>query len=135
MRKLVSSYSMAAILVGFLAGLQAEAAPSARANQAEKLSIAKVSLLGEGRGDYLFADPKANRLFVTHTSVVHVLDLTTLKPVAQVNGLTAAHGVALDAKGRYAGVSLFAGPKYAVCTESGPQTLSCEPLIPRRVAR
>ena len=64
------------------------------------LSVAKLALPGEGRGDYLLADPKANRLYVTHSSVVHVLDLTTLKPVAQVSGLTAAHGVALDAKGR-----------------------------------
>ncbi len=39
----------------------------------------------------------------------------------------------LDAKGRYAGVSLRAGPRFAVCTENGPQTLACEPLIERRV--
>ena len=100
MRKLISSSSITAILLSFFAGLQAEAAPSAPAHQTETLSIARVSLQGEGRGDYLFADPKANRLFVTHSSVVHVLNLTTLRPVAQVNGLTAAHGVALDARGR-----------------------------------
>jgi N4-(beta-N-acetylglucosaminyl)-L-asparaginase len=41
----------------------------------------------------------------------------------------------LDAKGRYAGVSIFAGPRYAVCTENGPQTLACEPLISRRQTR
>jgi N4-(beta-N-acetylglucosaminyl)-L-asparaginase len=38
----------------------------------------------------------------------------------------------LNAKGQYAGVSLLGGPRYAVCTENGPQTLACEPLIPRR---
>jgi N4-(beta-N-acetylglucosaminyl)-L-asparaginase len=41
----------------------------------------------------------------------------------------------LDAKGRYAGVSLFAGARFAVCTENGPQTLACEPLISRRLTR
>jgi N4-(beta-N-acetylglucosaminyl)-L-asparaginase len=38
----------------------------------------------------------------------------------------------LDAKGRYAGVSLRAGSRFAVCTENGPQTLPCEALIERR---
>lgn len=77
------------------------AVPLARpADRTAPLRIARVSLQGEGRGDYLLADPQHNRLFVTHSSVVHVLDLTTLKAVARVNGLSAAHGVALDAQGR-----------------------------------
>lgn len=63
------------------------------------LTINRVALPGEGRGDYLLADPASNHLFVTHSQRVHVLDLKTLKPVAEVTGLTAAHGVALDAKG------------------------------------
>ncbi len=37
----------------------------------------------------------------------------------------------INAKGEHAGVSLFAGARYAVCTENGPQTLACEPLIAR----
>jgi N4-(beta-N-acetylglucosaminyl)-L-asparaginase len=37
----------------------------------------------------------------------------------------------LSAKGEYAGVALFAGPRYAVCTEGGPQTLHCDALIER----
>jgi N4-(beta-N-acetylglucosaminyl)-L-asparaginase len=45
----------------------------------------------------------------------------------------------LNAKGEYAGVSLYAGEgrrgaSFAVCTENGPQTLPCAPLIDRRVA-
>lgn len=36
---------------------------------------------------------------------------------------------ALNGKGEYAGVSMYSA-KYAVCTEAGPQTLDCEPLIP-----
>jgi N4-(beta-N-acetylglucosaminyl)-L-asparaginase len=38
----------------------------------------------------------------------------------------------VNAKGEHAGVSLFAGARYAVCTENGPQTLPCEPLIQRK---
>ncbi len=40
----------------------------------------------------------------------------------------------LDAKSRYAGVSLLPGPKYAVCTENGPETLVCDALIERNSA-
>jgi N4-(beta-N-acetylglucosaminyl)-L-asparaginase len=36
---------------------------------------------------------------------------------------------ALNAKGEYAGVSMYEG-SYAVCTENGPQTLKTEPLLP-----
>jgi N4-(beta-N-acetylglucosaminyl)-L-asparaginase len=41
----------------------------------------------------------------------------------------------LDKKGQHAGVSLLPGARYAVCTENGPQTLTCEPLIQGRPAR
>jgi N4-(beta-N-acetylglucosaminyl)-L-asparaginase len=36
---------------------------------------------------------------------------------------------ALNAKGEYAGVSMYPGANYAVCTEKGPETLPCEPLL------
>jgi len=35
----------------------------------------------------------------------------------------------LNAKGEYAGVSMYPGASFAVCTESGPQTVPCEPLL------
>jgi N4-(beta-N-acetylglucosaminyl)-L-asparaginase len=37
----------------------------------------------------------------------------------------------LNARGEYAGVTMYEGAKYAVCTEGGPQTLDCEPLLPK----
>jgi N4-(beta-N-acetylglucosaminyl)-L-asparaginase len=37
----------------------------------------------------------------------------------------------LNARGEHAGVTMFEGAKYAVCTEAGPQTLNCEPLLPK----
>lgn len=36
---------------------------------------------------------------------------------------------ALNAKGEYAGVSMYPGANYAVCTEKGPETLPCEALL------
>lgn len=35
----------------------------------------------------------------------------------------------VDATGRFAGVSLRSGAKYAVCTENGPEMLTCDALI------
>lgn len=35
----------------------------------------------------------------------------------------------LNAKGEYAGVTMYEGAKYAICNESGPQTLSCDSLL------
>jgi N4-(beta-N-acetylglucosaminyl)-L-asparaginase len=36
----------------------------------------------------------------------------------------------LNARGEHAGVSMYGGVEYAVCTENGPQLLRCEPLMP-----
>ena len=37
----------------------------------------------------------------------------------------------LSARGEHAGVTMYEGARYAVCTDAGPQTLNCEPLLPR----
>ena len=61
-----------------------------------RFTVATVPLPGEGRGDYLFVDAVARRLYVTHTGQVHVLDLDRLRPIGMIVGLKAAHGVAID---------------------------------------
>lgn len=61
-----------------------------------RFAVATVPLPGEGRGDYLFADAAARRLYVTHSGQVHVLDLDTLRSLGAITGLKAAHGVAID---------------------------------------
>ena len=38
---------------------------------------------------------------------------------------------AVNARGEHAGVTMYQGARYAVCTEAGPQTLACEPLLPK----
>ena len=35
----------------------------------------------------------------------------------------------LNARGEHAGVTMYEGAKYAVCTDAGPQTLACEALL------
>src|SRR5437763_1623736 len=37
----------------------------------------------------------------------------------------------VNARGEYAGVTMYDGAKYAVCTDKGPQTLACEALLPK----
>jgi DNA-binding beta-propeller fold protein YncE len=97
-RKLLLSTACAAVLMGCTGtsdnGTTADAADTASVTA---FTIAKVALPGEGRGDYLTVDSDARRLYVTHSSVVHILDLDTLRPIATVTGLKAAHGVALAA--------------------------------------
>ena len=36
----------------------------------------------------------------------------------------------INAKGEFAGVSMYTGPSYAMCNDAGPQTLPCEGLLP-----
>ncbi len=98
MQKLLMSVACAAILAGCHGGgasNSSAAANEAEAANATAFTIARVPLPGEGRGDYLTVDNDARRLYVTHSSQVHILDLDTLKPIATVTGLKAAHGVAL----------------------------------------
>ncbi len=38
----------------------------------------------------------------------------------------------LNTRGQYAGVTMYEGPSYAVCTEAGPQTLKSDFLLPGR---
>lgn len=74
--------------------------------------ISRIPLPGDGRGDFLTADRLTGRLYVTHGVRVHILDLGTLKELAEVTGLTDAHGVAIDHKGGHAFV-----------TDSGPNSV------------
>ena len=37
----------------------------------------------------------------------------------------------LNARGEHAGVTMYEGARYAVCDDSGPRTVACEPLLPR----
>ncbi len=87
---------LAACLAMALGGCQAGQGLKANAG-GDGWSVARFGLPGEGRGDYIAVDPDANRLYVTHSTRVHILALDSLATLAEVKGLTGAHGVALDA--------------------------------------
>ncbi len=57
--------------------------------------IQKIDLPGDGKWDYLKMDGERERLFVSHFDRVHVIDLTTSKPVGEITGLKGVHGVTL----------------------------------------
>jgi DNA-binding beta-propeller fold protein YncE len=71
------------------------AAKQARKASAATFQAETILLPGEGRGDYLFVDDANSRLYVTHTNVIHILDLASLKSVGTVVGFKKAHGVAI----------------------------------------
>ena len=97
MRNLMMSVALASALTACSGAPSGKATSTADGDRGKTAyAIDRVSLPGEGRGDYVTVDGDARRLYVTHTSTVHILDLDTLKPVAMVTGLGGAHGVALD---------------------------------------
>ncbi|HZX74347.1 MAG TPA: YncE family protein [Cyclobacteriaceae bacterium] len=63
--------------------------------QSQYKLISTIPLDGSGGWDYLRADEVTNRLFVSHDSQVHVIDLTTGKQVGVVPNLKGVHGIAI----------------------------------------
>jgi len=57
-----------------------------------------ISLPGDGGYDYLSIDKSNNRLYVSHGTAVHVIDLKTEKPVGLISNLNGIHGIAIDNK-------------------------------------
>lgn len=54
----------------------------------------KIIIGGEGRWDYTAVDASNHRLYVSHATKVHVVDLTTNKVVGEIDGLNGVHGIA-----------------------------------------
>lgn len=57
--------------------------------------INKISVEGDGGWDYLFADEATNHVYISHSTQVQVLDVTTKKVVATISDLKGVHGIAL----------------------------------------
>jgi DNA-binding beta-propeller fold protein YncE len=55
----------------------------------------KIPLPGDGGYDYLSIDEANNHLFVSHGTAVNVVDLSTEKPIATIDGLKGCHGIAV----------------------------------------
>jgi YVTN family beta-propeller protein len=81
------------------------AVPSAALAQGPYHVITQWKIGGEGGWDYLAADAKAHRLYITHGTRVEVVDSNSGKTIGAVTGLQGTHGVALDAAGKYGYIS------------------------------
>jgi DNA-binding beta-propeller fold protein YncE len=57
--------------------------------------VNKIKLPGDGGWDYLSVDEAGNRLFVSHGSVVQVVDLKTNKLSGTINDTPGVHGIAI----------------------------------------
>jgi YVTN family beta-propeller protein len=57
-----------------------------------------IALTGDGGYDYLSIDKVNNRLYVSHGTMVNVVDLATETQVGVIEGLKGIHGIAIDNK-------------------------------------
>jgi len=55
----------------------------------------KIKIGGTGGWDYVAVDPNANRLYVSHGTVVEVVDLKENKVIGQITQLHGVHGIAV----------------------------------------
>jgi len=81
--------------------LFAAAMPTVVTAQAPYKVVDHWTIGGEGGWDYLTADAKAHRLYVTHGTRLEVLDTESGKVVGSIAGMGGLHGVALDPDGKY----------------------------------
>jgi DNA-binding beta-propeller fold protein YncE len=65
--------------------------------QANSLYIAdkKIALPGDGGYDYLFIDQQNRRLYVSHGTTVHVINLDTEELTGTITGMEGNHGIAV----------------------------------------
>jgi YVTN family beta-propeller protein len=87
------------------AGLFCVAVPREAPAQHPYHVVTQWKIGGEGGWDYLIADAKAHRLYITHGTRVEVLDSVSGKSIGAITGLQGTHGVALDAAGKYGYIS------------------------------
>jgi YVTN family beta-propeller protein len=89
---------------------------------------AKWTIGGTGGWDYLIADAKANRLYITHGTRLEVLDTTSGKSVGSITGMKGLHGVALDDDGRFGYISDGGSNAVIVFDRANLQTLASIPV-------
>lgn len=57
-----------------------------------------IALPGDGGFDYLFVDENNRRLYVSHGTIVQVIDMNTEKLIGTIEGLQGSHGITTVAK-------------------------------------
>lgn len=58
----------------------------------------KIDLPGDGKWDYMSVDDEHHLLYVSHADRVHIIDLTTDKPIAEWTSLANVHGISFGKK-------------------------------------
>ncbi len=67
--------------------------------QAQTYKLEKtIALPGDGGYDYLSIDQVNQRLYVSHGTIVNVIDLKTDKPAGMISDMKGVHGIAIDNK-------------------------------------
>jgi YVTN family beta-propeller protein len=64
-------------------------------NDSQYVFEKKINLSGDGKWDYMKMDGEMERLYVSHGDRVHVIDLKTDQPIAELTGLSNVHGISL----------------------------------------
>ncbi len=67
----------------------------AKAQKTDYKQISTISLEGDGGWDYLLADDATQRLYVSHGTMVQVVDLKSEKLMGTIPGTTGVHGIAV----------------------------------------
>jgi YVTN family beta-propeller protein len=57
-----------------------------------------IALPGDGGYDYLFTDQENRKLYVSHATVVHVIDLNTDEAIGAIENLQGVHGITIVPK-------------------------------------
>lgn len=84
MRKIIISFCSLLLLV-----------PAVLLSQTSGYKITgKINIGGEGRWDYTAVDVPAHKLYVSHGTRVHVIDLTSNKVIGEISDLHGVHGIA-----------------------------------------
>jgi YVTN family beta-propeller protein len=86
--------TLSVLLTGFFVNAQPAPPASGPAKSHYKI-VNRISLDSNGGWDYLVADDETNRLYVSHGTIVQVVDLNTSKLIATIPNTNGVHGIAL----------------------------------------
>jgi YVTN family beta-propeller protein len=114
---------------------------SIQAQTASKYTIVnKIKLEGDEKWDYLYSDDQANRLYVSHGSIVQVVDEIKGEMVGKIGGLNGVHGIAIASdlnkgfitSGKDSSVTIFDTKTLQVITKvtvgKGPDAIMFDPF-------
>jgi YVTN family beta-propeller protein len=97
-----------------------------QAQKETKLEIVKkIKIEGDEKWDYLYSDDQAARLYVSHGSMVQIIDETKGEVIGKVTGLNGVHGIAIATElnkgfisnGKDSSVTVFDTKSFAVITK------------------